>query len=66
MTPAISAITDRNLEAALKLETKDLLALIGELPEGKGHYAERAVRALASTAARKINVYDEVRLGGSG
>ncbi len=54
------------MEAALKLETKDLLALIGELPEGKGHYAESAVRALASTAARKINVYDEVRLGGSG
>ena len=40
-------ITGRSLEAALKLEMKDLLALVGELPEGKGHYAERAIKALS-------------------
>ncbi len=39
-------ITGREVERALSLTVHELLTVIGELPEGKGHYAERAIKAL--------------------
>ncbi len=41
-----SLITGREVSKALALEPADLLAAVGELPEGKGHYVDRALKAL--------------------
>ena len=43
-------VTGREVARALSLTVQDLLNVIGELPEGKGHYAERAIRALQAAA----------------
>ena len=39
-------IAGRPVEKALALTAEDLLAVVGELPEGKGHYIDRAIRAM--------------------
>jgi len=39
-------ISGREVEKALALTPGDLLAVVGTLPEGKGHYIERTIRAL--------------------
>ena len=41
-----SLITGREVSKALVLEAPDLLAVVGELPEGKGLYVDRALKAL--------------------
>ena len=43
-------ITGRELERALALTPEELIAVIGELPEGKGHYAQRAIAVLRASA----------------
>jgi nitrogen fixation NifU-like protein len=40
-------VTGREVEKALSLTAEDLLAVVGELPEGKGHYVDRALKALS-------------------
>ena len=47
-------ITGRELDRALSLTADDLLNVIGELPEGKGHYAERAIKALRLAATSRV------------
>ena len=39
-------VTGREVARAASLSKDDLLAVIGELPDGKGHYADKAIRAL--------------------
>lgn len=39
-------VTGRKVESAQKIEPMDLSILLGGLPEGKGHCADRAVQAL--------------------
>jgi hypothetical protein len=41
-------ITGREVSRVSGLEVSDLVAVVGELPEGKGHYAERTIRAMKS------------------
>jgi nitrogen fixation NifU-like protein len=46
-------ITGRTVEQALCLEAKDLLLMLGGLPEGKEHCTEMAVRALRQALGEK-------------
>lgn len=39
-------VKGRELEKIRELCVSDLLVVVGELPEGKGHYADRAISAL--------------------
>ena len=39
-------VKGRKVEAARRLTIEDLIAVVGELPEGKGHYADRTICAL--------------------
>ena len=39
-------ISGREVAKALELTSQDLVAVVGDLPEGKGHYVDRAVKAL--------------------
>ena len=39
-------LTGREVAKALELTSQDLVAVVGDLPEGKGHYVDRAVKAL--------------------
>lgn len=39
-------LTGRTLEKARQLEVGDFTAILGDLPEGKGYYAEMAVEAV--------------------
>ena len=44
-----AVITGRPVEKALELTTEDLAAVVGDLPEGKGHYVDRAIDAMRSS-----------------
>jgi len=46
-------VTGRNVEKALLLEPADLLAVVGGLPEGKGHYVDRSIRALSAALGER-------------
>jgi len=39
-------VRGRPVEKALALNSEDLLAVVGGLPDGKGHYVDRAIRAM--------------------
>jgi NifU-like protein len=39
-------VKGREVSAVTSLTQDDLLAVVGELPDGKGHYADRAISAL--------------------
>ncbi|MDR3690794.1 MAG: iron-sulfur cluster assembly scaffold protein [Fimbriimonas sp.] len=39
-------VSGRAVDKALSLTVADLLAVVGTLPEGKGHYVGRAIRAM--------------------
>ena len=41
-----AVITGRGVGVAAALTPQDLLTLVGELPDGKGHYVERSLNAL--------------------
>ena len=44
-------VTGREVEKALSLTASDLLVVIGGLPDGKGHYVDRALKALSKALA---------------
>lgn len=41
-------ISGRELERAMTLTTQNLLAVLGGLPEGRGHYADMCIEAMNS------------------
>jgi len=47
-------ITGRATENVWSLTVDDLLVIIGELPEGKGHYAERSLKATQIALAQPV------------
>ena len=46
-------VTGREVDKALSLTSSDLLAVIGGLPEGKGHYVDRTLKALGKALGRQ-------------
>ena len=44
----------RSVEEAGRLTGADLLTILGGLPEGKGHFAEKAVEALRTALVRPL------------
>jgi NifU-like protein involved in Fe-S cluster formation len=42
----VRLITGRTVEQAMRLEAKDLLLILGGLPEGRGHIATMCIEAL--------------------
>lgn len=51
-------VTGRTLSQALSLEAKDLILILGGLPEGKETFATMSVEALRSALASKTNSTD--------
>ena len=45
--------TGRSVEAVSQLTPEDLVKILGGLPEGKEHFAQMAVQALANSSANK-------------
>jgi NifU-like protein involved in Fe-S cluster formation len=48
----VAFLKNRKVEQASRLESDDLLVLIGGLPDGKGYYASMAVEALQEALSK--------------
>ena len=55
-------VMGRELEKAAGMVASDLLAVVGELPEGKGHYADRAIRAMKLALSQPVVGQVEARV----